>query len=318
MVATACAKCNAMGIDFPWCNRCKTVRYCGVTCQRADWSFHKVKCMLPISEVMEKIDQALDVKDWRKVISFEARMEEIIAQDNCKVWNMSSANKALRAFASGREQGFTSTGKVEHLDVAIRLEKRRAELASARGEFMDQGSAICSAAHSLKNLSRQGEAEEYFKKALSIGKNNLLSTVSCDACTGLGELYMMTARPREGMTMLMDAMQFTHALKLVNPTANARYEWNVLARMLPALFQTNCTPMDAFYAGGPSALEHAALLIPQFYNLATQKSREEGGLCPGELQSLCYKALLHEVKPHIPSQGHILRFIDTGSCPAFY
>jgi hypothetical protein len=43
-VSTACKVCgNTEGLK--WCGACNKVRYCGATCQRADWKEHKKFCV---------------------------------------------------------------------------------------------------------------------------------------------------------------------------------------------------------------------------------------------------------------------------------
>lgn len=40
-----CNNCSAVGPTLSVCGRCKTVSYCGVVCQRADWPRHKKICV---------------------------------------------------------------------------------------------------------------------------------------------------------------------------------------------------------------------------------------------------------------------------------
>jgi hypothetical protein len=42
-VATSCNKCGKTD-NLSWCSGCHKVRYCGATCQRADWKSHKKIC----------------------------------------------------------------------------------------------------------------------------------------------------------------------------------------------------------------------------------------------------------------------------------
>lgn len=42
-LATSCKKCGKTD-NLSWCSGCHKVRYCGATCQRADWKSHKKIC----------------------------------------------------------------------------------------------------------------------------------------------------------------------------------------------------------------------------------------------------------------------------------
>ena len=41
----ACSKCLKMTEGLKRCSRCKSVKYCSIACQRADWSAHKSSCV---------------------------------------------------------------------------------------------------------------------------------------------------------------------------------------------------------------------------------------------------------------------------------
>lgn len=46
-----CQNCKKPNAEALKCSRCQRVYYCNLTCQKADWSFHKIICKAPIQEV---------------------------------------------------------------------------------------------------------------------------------------------------------------------------------------------------------------------------------------------------------------------------
>lgn len=42
--ARVCATCGATNVPLLQCARCKSVSYCNISCQKADWKFHKQAC----------------------------------------------------------------------------------------------------------------------------------------------------------------------------------------------------------------------------------------------------------------------------------
>ena len=75
-----CAHCGKQGDGFKRCSICKATHYCGSACQKADWKRHKKECTTPVppSEFQAKVDAARQAKDWRGVLKYEARMEEML------------------------------------------------------------------------------------------------------------------------------------------------------------------------------------------------------------------------------------------------
>jgi hypothetical protein len=104
------------------CGRCWQASYCGADCQKASWKTHKGTC-LPLQEVMELVLAALEVSDWRGVLKWESRIDQLIAtESDIRV------EAFLDSFASARNMLCAETGDTAHLLVAMRINKFRVEL----------------------------------------------------------------------------------------------------------------------------------------------------------------------------------------------
>ena len=78
--AESCANCGKQGEGLKRCSRCKQASYCGAECQNADWKRHKKKCAppVPLQDITAKVDAARASGDWRGVLRWEGRMEELM------------------------------------------------------------------------------------------------------------------------------------------------------------------------------------------------------------------------------------------------
>lgn len=47
-VDSRCIKCNKTGTALKLCSRCRSAKYCGAECQKADWTQHKKTCFKPM------------------------------------------------------------------------------------------------------------------------------------------------------------------------------------------------------------------------------------------------------------------------------
>jgi hypothetical protein len=290
MAMTNCARCKKAGKDIQRCKTCKEVSYCNAECQLADWKRHKKTCQkpLPLQDVLKQFDEAHEAGDWRAVIKFEPRIDEMIPKQNFM------ANYVLRAFASAHEKGYEATGNEKHLHSTIRLERRRVAVAELLGAFQDKGAAQCSIGMSLIHLKKWPDAWCMLTSARWLGEIKFLFSVESDACAGLGEVAMLTGRPARGVELLRNALTAAQASYADPKLDGGRYEGNALVRLISALFQVNVVSMDGFFIE-TSAIQELEPLILRYCVLAKEMSRKEGCLCTAELRSLYFKALLHEV-----------------------
>ena len=90
--AATCSHCGKQGKGFKRCSVCKDVSYCGAECQKVAWKKHKKTCSKPIplaaalhtdflQEVFDGVRAADQASDWRRVLTYEDRMEEMLADE---------------------------------------------------------------------------------------------------------------------------------------------------------------------------------------------------------------------------------------------
>ena len=86
-----CSHCGKKGVALKKCSRCMQVSYCGAECQKAAWKGHKGSCvekldlrevfLTPLNQVDGKVRAGVASGDWREVLKWEARVEEMIEHD---------------------------------------------------------------------------------------------------------------------------------------------------------------------------------------------------------------------------------------------
>lgn len=141
------------------CTTCKQAAYCGVECLQAAREVHRRGCAppLPLHEVFESVDAADQASDWRQVVRFGGRMEEMLEAEKddacCDI---------LRAFSRAHMLGISGSAKEEHAVEVVRLEGRRIDLLGKTGRFREQGIALCNVADSLLFLEKRPDAARSF------------------------------------------------------------------------------------------------------------------------------------------------------------
>ena len=200
--ASSCAHCGTQSVKLQRCSVCLDVSYCGAECQQAGWKGHKQTCEppLPLAEVYHKVGEAHESNDWREVLTWEGRMEELVAG-----LPAASVNYLLHVFARAHELGLQSTGSSDHALSAIGLEERRFALLGTMGLFRNQGAALISIAKTLLSVDKRLEAEKYFRRARHLGCQHGFVLIEREACLGLGKMEMAEGRYEEGVQMLLSA-----------------------------------------------------------------------------------------------------------------
>jgi len=135
--AARCSTCGKVakknGPPLQRCSVCNHASYCGALCQSAGWQLHKKTCAT-LHDVRQKVSAAHEADDWRGVLEWEGRLDELM--DGLKdAW----CDWSLDAFARAHELGYRSTGDGDHALSIIRLKERRVELLGKRERFPEIG-----------------------------------------------------------------------------------------------------------------------------------------------------------------------------------
>jgi len=211
-------------------------------------------------------------RDWRGVLKWEGRMEELMAgepDDTC--------SEILKAFSGAHHFGFQETGSRDHARSFVGLEERRIPLQGKLQCFRDQGQAMCAAADSLLTLQRDSEAATWYQRARDVGAAHGMFTIESTACIGLGMAAFNAGRQEEGRALMRNALVAAELNELDDP----RYELDAMTGLISTLFLTNL-------------IDEVEPLVLRFRETVMVQS-EKTGVSFAEFDSLHWSARLHEV-----------------------
>ena len=269
---SSCSNCGKQRAALKRCSRCKQVSYCGAECQIAAWKGHKKRCVT-LDEVVERVNAANLRRDWREVLKWEGRMEEMMEN-----YTDAGCNAILALFAGAHGWAFNSTGSKDHSLSIVRLGTRRAEVLSKMQRFRDQGQTLCVAADQLLSLGNREESAGYFQRARKIAEGHGFFSVECRSCLGLGKLAREEGRDDEAVELMRNALV---CLPLCEEE-DTIMELNVLLEFTSALFDTR-------------AIDEVEPLVARYLEAAKADSEKQGRLGFSKLHSLYTSARLHEV-----------------------
>jgi hypothetical protein len=282
----SCSHCGKEAAELKRCSVCKHASYCGAACQNAAWQKHKKKCVT-LEDVRKRVDAAGEGRDWRGVLKWEARMEQLLEGRSD-----AARNGTLEAFMCAHAFACDATGSTDHALAVVRLEDRRIELLGNIMRFRDQGEAMCEAAGYLVDAGKRQEAAGYFQRARDIGAAHGFFSIECKACCGLGRLAFEEGRHEEGLDLLRNALA---ASSLRENEDDTFMELKSLTDLINALFLEH-------------KIDEAQPLILRFREAAEAESQKIGRVSFTELESLYASARLHEVgnpsTPRLPSFRH--------------
>jgi hypothetical protein len=229
---------------------------------------------VPLQDVAVKFEAALATRDWRGVLKWEGRMDELMAlhsDDDC--------SGILGAFSYAHQMGWQATGSEYHARSFAGLLERHISLLGKLQRFRDQGEAMCSLSTMLRFLERKREAATWHQRARDVGAAHGFFSLESRACVGLGEAAIDEGRREEGVALLRNALVAAELNELDDPT----FELAPLDSLIQALFQTR-------------AIEEVEPLVLRYREAAKAQSEKEGaGVCFAEFASLLCSSRLHEV-----------------------
>jgi hypothetical protein len=233
---------------------------------------------VPLHDVAAKIDAANAAGDWRGILQWEGRMEELMAlrsDDYC--------SGVLSVFSKAHLMGWQATGSTVHARFFVGLVERRIPLLGKLQRFRDQGDAMCNLSDILRVLERNSEAATWFQRARDVGAAHGFFSLESRACMGLGMVAMKEGRHEEGVALLRNALVAAELNELDDP----KYELVALDALIYALFETR-------------SIDDVEPLVLRYREAAKAQSGKEG-FCFMEFDSLLFSARLHEVLCMHPS-----------------
>jgi len=260
------------------CSVCKQVWYCGAECQNAAWKKHKKTCAppLPAKIVWQKINAADSASDWREVLKWEGRMEELMLGQSAAL-----QESILESFSRAHEGGLAATARDDHRVSVVRLFEQRIELLGNMERFRDQGACLCSLAGSKLGQGKETEGEKCYKRARDIGAAHGFFLLECRSCQGLGRIAMRQGRHEEAVQLFQNALaaaplcEGSEADCVMDELAALRY-------LIDALFETN-------------SVDEVEPLVERYRSLFKLEWEERIRGTHFELHSLYVSARLHEV-----------------------
>jgi len=273
--AESCLHCGKQGAGFKRCSRCKQAWYCGAACRNAGWKRHKKACAPPVSlrDVAANLKAASAAEDWRGLLKWEGRMEELIAgepDDYCE--------RVLRAFAKAHNSGLHATGSKDHARSFVGLQERRIPLLGKLQRFWDQADAMSFLASALTFLGSHHDACISYQRARDIGAAHGFFSIESTACLGLGKAAVGEGRHEEGVELLRNSLAAAELNELDDPA----FELTSLAALVKTFFEAH-------------AIDDAEPLVLRYREAAKARSATQGGVCYVALDSVLYSARLHEV-----------------------
>ena len=291
----SCARCGKTGVALKRCSCCKNTWYCGTACQNASWKQHKKTCTpktcapLPslspqrLADAVRKVKAANDAGDWRRVLEWKGRMEELlVAMELMGGETHGGCDYLLWAFTRAHESAKVSTTNKESVDNHVRsiigLEKRRIDGLGQNERFRDQGTVMNNIAENLFLVDEDKEATVWFERARALGAAHGFFSSESSACRGLGKVAMCEGRHEEGLDLLRNSV----AASTLNEWDCPSYELNALQALILGLFMEN-------------EFDELEPIVLRFQKVAKAESLRSGRFDSLELKSLIFNARLHEV-----------------------
>jgi len=273
--ADICAHCGKQGAGFKRCSICKNAHYCGAACQKKDWKHHKKDCTAPVpaEDVIAKIKVAETAGDWRGVLKWEGRMEELMTQQPEKI-----CLGILYVFCNAHKLACQDVTDVRHTNTFIALQKRRIPILEKLQRFDEKGTAMCDIAYMLINVARFKEAAIWSQRARDIGAEGGLFALECHACVGLATVAMNEGCHQDGLELYRNAVVAAKLHDMDTPM----YELYATTALISALFKANL-------------IEEVEPLVLRYREITKAALDVGGKIDIHDFHSLFFSACLHEV-----------------------
>ena len=283
------------GAALKKCATCQQASYCGAECQKAHWKLHKKTCGSRY-EVWEKVKAAHAGGDWRGVLKYEWRMEDLMEGLMDQLPDGAGENEQLALqdgllilFLTAKKRRSSSTGTTAEDVSSVKLWERRVEILGTMERYRDQGDAICNLANmilrlpSLSDSDARDLAGRHFERVRKIGAAHGFFSLEAGACQGLGRVAMLEGRDEEAADLLRNAVASSKLSEAEDPS---RIESMCAVFLIDALFKVN-------------ALDELEATIQKFREDSMAESRREGRFSYMELYASVATARLHEVVPSL-------------------
>ena len=228
---------------------------------------------MTLDDAVDRVHAAILLEDWRGVIKWEGRLEEMMEDQPDAV-----CSAILVVFSNAHRRALNSSESKDSALSVVRLESRNVEVLGKMQRFRDQGEALCRIADYLLGLGKRQESETYLQRARKIAEAHGFFSIECRSCLGLGKLARTGGREQEAVELLRNALACVPLFE----EEDTILELDVLHNFTDALFDTH-------------AIDEVDPLVARFHEVAKAESQKQGCLCITELHSLCTSARLHEV-----------------------
>ena len=113
---------------------------------------------MTLEEVRNRVTAAGAVRDWRGVLKWEGRLEQLL-----EGLSDAARHDVLHNFKWAHAVAWGATGNTDHALAVVRLQNRRIEILGNMERFRDQGEAMCEAAGYLVDVGKRQESVGYFQ-----------------------------------------------------------------------------------------------------------------------------------------------------------
>ena len=180
-----------------------------------------------LMEIMERLPEAIHASDWRAVLAWESRLEDVLA-----------AVTALKQISLLRDFAWANSLGGKKARAAL-LSERQAQLQGKLERFSDQGMTWCTIGGYCTCLQDLEGAGRWFQKARELGAQHGLMGVECEACLGLGRVQQKKGRTHEAGEL------FRHACTVLDFVDVSQCE------VLESHVARSLLETDGFEAAGP-------------------------------------------------------------------